>query len=119
MKTKICRKCNTEYPQTKEFFHSKGKRNGIEMLYECKLCFNKRSRIRYNEKGTKRDTSKRNKNITRSLFDEYVIQLIYISIKKSIPKKIIKKNKELIELYRLNLKLKRELKKQLEYDKKT
>ena len=41
-------------------------------------------------------------------YDEtYIIKLIYFSLKKEISKEEILKNKELIELYRLNLKLKR------------
>lgn len=39
MKTKICRQCNKEYPNTREFFKRKKMNNGKEILVDvCKQC---------------------------------------------------------------------------------
>lgn len=108
---KTCSKCGKEYPKDRKHFHLKLCKKGIDYLGSCRACHNKICRERYKSNGVRKITSERTKRIIETLDDSYISQMIYISLNKKIPKENILKNKDLLEIYRLKLKLKREIKK--------
>ena len=115
----ICYKCK-ETKDLSEFYKRKDKKNGY--CGRCKKCDNilkndwvKRNpekRRAYERKRTPRKLNKRtsdrirNKKYRKELSDQYICYLIRVSSKNLILKDI---PNELIEAYRLNLKLKRKL----------
>lgn len=104
---KICSKCGNEYPKDRIHFQLKNNYKGTDYLGNCRNCHNELCRSRYKIKGVRKITSQRTKRIIEELDDVYIAQLLFISLKEQIPKEIILQNKELIELHRLNLTLKR------------
>lgn len=104
---KKCSKCGNEYPKDRKHFHLKGTYKGKDLLANCRICHNKKCREKYKEKGVRKVTSERTKRIINTLDDVYIAQLIFISLNETISKEKILKNKELLELHRLNLQLKR------------
>ena len=116
----ICYKCK-ETKDLSEFYKRKDKKNGY--CGRCKKCDNilkndwvKRNpekRRAYERKRTPRKLNKRtsdrirNKKYRKELSDQYICYLIRVSSKNLILKDI---PDEFIELYRLNLQIKRALK---------
>jgi hypothetical protein len=114
-----CCKCQKEKELNKEnfYFHKSRLHRGILSYFrkECRDCYNiymnKQNKI-YNHKNKdkKREHDRKyNEKIKYDMTDRYIVKLIKRD-DKTISVSDLKKNKELIELYRLRLILKRELK---------
>lgn len=110
-----CCKCKKEKELTKENFNFYKSRlhRGILSYFrkECRECYNSYMK-KYNLRkrhNRKEDDKKYAKKIKDNITDRYIVKLIKRD-DKSISVSDLKKNKELIELYRLRLILKRELK---------
>ena len=118
MMTKLyrkCCKCGEEKELNKEnfYFYKERLHRGILSYFrkECRNCYNiymKKYNLRKRD-TRKEDDKKYAKNIKDNITDRYVIKLIKRD-DKNIDILELKKNKSLIELYRLQLQLKREIK---------
>ena len=110
-----CCKCKKEKELNKENFNFYTSRlhRGILSYFrkECRECYNTYMKKYYLRKrnNRKEDDKKYAKKIKDDMTDRYIVKLIKRD-DKTISIADIKKNKELIELYRLRLILKRELK---------
>lgn len=97
---RVCNVCKEEKELNIEnfFFDKRRLHQGIGSAFrkECRKCKNKKHQISYRDNHTK--------NIT----DKYIIKTIR-RFNKNLSFEDIKNNKELIELYRLNIQLKREI----------
>jgi len=110
-----CCKCGKEKELNKDNFNFYKSRlhRGILSYFrkECRDCFNiymKKYNLRKRD-TRKEDDKKYAKKIKDNITDRYVIKLIKRD-DKTVDINELKKNKELLELYRLRLLLKRELK---------
>lgn len=110
-----CCKCQKEKELNKEnfYFYTSRLHRGILSYFrkECRECYNDYMK-KYNlrkRNNRKEDDKKYAKKIKDDMTDRYIVKLIKRD-DKTISISDIKKNKELIDLYRLRLILKRELK---------
>jgi hypothetical protein len=114
-----CCKCQVEKELNQENFYSYKSRlhRGILSYFrkECRVCYNiyMRSNLKKNNaknKERKKEWDRKyNEKMKNEMTDRYIVRLIKRE-DKSISIADLKKNKELIELYRLRLILKRQLK---------
>jgi hypothetical protein len=117
MTTKLYRKCckcgeEKELNKANFNFYKNRIHRGILSYFrkECRYCFNiymKKYNLRKRD-TRKEDDKKYAKNIKNNITDRYVIKLIKRN-DKNINILELKKNKPLIEIYRLQLQLKREI----------
>lgn len=97
---KVCSKCNNQFPKTPDFFD-----NSDDCVY-CESGIEYKNETHEKKKKYLRD---RQKIKIQNLEDEYVVSLL--KDHKKIPTKTISQNKELINMKRIQVKLKREINK--------
>ena len=107
METKICSKCKNAFPKNRFNFHLKKQHKGVDYFGVCRICKNELNRKMYKNRNPRKDTQIRNKRMTLELDDFYITQLIFISLKRKVPRSEIMKDKELLQLYKFKLQIKR------------
>jgi hypothetical protein len=117
MKIKLYRKCckcgkEKELNEVNFYFYKSRMHRGILSYFrkECRLCYNiymKKYNLRKRD-TRKEDDKKYAKKIKDDITDRYIIKLIKRD-NKDVDISELKKNKPLLELYRLRLQIKRQI----------